>query len=269
MIVSLRKAGRTAAIFVCMALPLATPLRAAADESTWSDLKTQLFKDRPIQEDSTLLTLDAPTRAEDAALVPIDFHVAVPEADTRKVVSVTVVVDENPAPMVSTVRFDVDGTRHFDFSTRVRVNSYSFVRAVAEASDGTLHMVKSYVKAAGGCSAPAVKDPEEAKAEAGKMRFRVFGNTGRDEAQVQIRHPNYSGMQMDQVTRLYTPAWFVEQVTVKQGDQPVFAMHNGISLSEDPTFRFSYKSNGLPVSVEAKDSQGNSFREQFPAAGSS
>lgn len=260
---------RGAPVLVLAALALATPVRAAEDESTWDGLKTRFFGDRPIQQDSMFVTLDAPTRAEDAALVPIDLHVAVPELDPRKVVAVTLVVDENPAPLASTVRFGSEGVRRFDFSTRVRVNSYSFVRLVAETSDGSLHMTKSYVKAAGGCSAPAVKDPEEAKTEAGKMRFRVFATTGRDEAQVQIRHPNYSGMQMDQLTRLYTPAWFVEAVTVKQGEQPVFTMHNGISLSEDPTFRFSYKANGSPVTVEATDSKGNSFREQFPAAGDS
>jgi sulfur-oxidizing protein SoxY len=269
MVMFLRKSGATAAFLACVGLSLVTPLHAADDDSTWDGLKTQLFENRSIQDDSSLVTLDAPTRAEDAALVPIDLHIAVPETDSRRVVAVTVVVDENPAPMVTSLKFGTDGTRHFDFSTRVRVNSYSFVRVVAEASDGSLHMVKSFVKAAGGCSAPAVKDPEAAKTEAGRMRFRVFANTGRDEAQVQIRHPNYSGMQMDQVTRLYTPAWFVEQVTVKQGSEPIFAMHNGISLSEDPTFRFSYRSNGSPVSVEAQDSKGNSFHEQFPATGSS
>ena len=43
-------------------------------------------------------------------------------------------------------------------STRVRVNSYTNVHAVAELSDGKLYVVKTYVKASGGCSAPAVKD---------------------------------------------------------------------------------------------------------------
>jgi sulfur-oxidizing protein SoxY len=100
------------------------------------------------------------------------------------------------------------------------------------------------------------------------MRFRVFSDTGRDEAQIQIRHPNDSGMQMDQVTRLYAPAWFIESLVVKQGDRILFSMEGGISLSEDPTFRFSYRTNGQPVSVEAKDSNGTAFRHEFPGDGS-
>ena len=175
--------------------------------------------------------------------------------------AVTLVIDENPAPLAATFTFGED-RRSFDLSTRMRVNSYSFVRAIAETSDGKLHMVKAYVKAAGGCSAPAGKDMAEAKANLGQMRFRVFSGSG--EAQVQIRHPTYSGLQMDQVTRLYTPAWFIETITVAQGGRPIFRMEGGISISEDPTFRFSYEPNGEPVTVEAVDTEKQIFRQVFP-----
>lgn len=178
----------------------------------------------------------------------------------------TLVVDENPSPLVATFKLG-EGRKIFDLSMRVRVNSYSFVRAVAETSDGSLHMAKAFVKAAGGCSAPALKDPAGAKANLGKMRFRVFGGTGRGEAQVQIRHPNNSGMQMDQVTRLYTPAWFVQTLSVKQGNETLFSMDGGISVSEDPTFRFSYRADGRPVTVAAKDTNGNVFEQAFAGDG--
>jgi sulfur-oxidizing protein SoxY len=140
------------------------------------------------------------------------------------------------------------------------------LRAIAETTDGKLHMVKAYVKAAGGCSAPASKDLAEAKAHLGQIRFRVFSGPGPGEAQVQIRHPNYSGLQMDQMTRFYTPAWFVETVSVTRGGRPLFRMEGGISISEDPTFRFSYEPNGEPVTVEAQDTEKQIFRQAFPAS---
>src|SRR5215212_9819413 len=177
----------------------------------------------------------------------------------RRGPTLTLVIDENPAPLAATFTFGED-RRSFDLSTRMRVNSYSFVRAIAETSDGKLHMVKAYVKAAGGCSAPASKDMVEAKANLGQMRFRVFSG----EAQVQIRHPTYSGLQMDQVTRLYTPAWFIETITVAQGAKPIFRMEGGISISEDPTFRFSYEPNGLPLFIEAAATEKQIFRQVFP-----
>jgi sulfur-oxidizing protein SoxY len=129
-----------------------------------------------------------------------------------------------------------------------------------------LYMAKAYVKSAGGCSAPALKDPAEAKAHLGEMRFRMFADRG--DAQVQVRHPNYSGLQMDQVTRLYTPAWFIERLDVRQGEKMLFALEGGISISEDPTIRFSYTSTGEPVTIEAKDNEGRVFKQTFPASGS-
>ncbi|RJF80572.1 quinoprotein dehydrogenase-associated SoxYZ-like carrier [Oleomonas cavernae] len=249
-----------------MILGATAAARAAEDEATWTSIKPDIFGERAIAADAGVISLDAPDRAEDAALVPIDIHIAIPEADHRAVVVVTLVVDENPSPVVATFTLG-EATRHFDLSTRVRVNAYSYVRAVAQTSDGTLYMARAFVKASGGCSSPAVKDPAEAKANLGKMRFRVFAGTGRDEAQVQIRHPNYSGLQMDQVTRLYTPAWFVQTLSVTQGETILFTMEGGISISEDPTFRFSYRADGRPVTVEAKDTEGHVFRQGFTGDG--
>jgi sulfur-oxidizing protein SoxY len=205
------------------------------------------------------MSLLAPQRAEDAAIVPIEVRLAA-DAKAPAVKKITVVVDENPAPVVGTFTFD-EPQQAFNLSLRVRVNSYSYVRAIAETADGQLYMTKAYVKASGGCSAPASKDPVEAKANLGQMRFRAFADRG--EAQVQIRHPNYSGLQMDQVTRHYTPAWYVEELTVRQGAKPLFSMTGGISISEDPTFRFSFSGNGEPVTVEAKDTEGQVFSRIF------
>ena len=237
-------------------------MASGPSEATWNSIRGDLFGDRAIVEGSALIDLDAPQRAEDAALVPIDMRIHA-LGDAPAIKALTLIIDENPAPVAAT--FTLADSRHlFDLSTRVRVNSYSFVRVVAEAEDGRLYMVRTFVKAAGGCSAPASKDPAEARANAGQMRFRSFAELGRDEAQVQIRHPNNSGLQMDQVTRLFTPAWFVQQVTVSQGSQVLFSMEGGISISEDPTFRFSYRPTGETVDVLAKDTDGTVFRHSFP-----
>jgi sulfur-oxidizing protein SoxY len=144
------------------------------------------------------------------------------------------------------------------------VNAYSFVRAVAETSDGELHMASRYVKAAGGCSAPALKDQDESLAKLGEMRLRGLaaagnGKPGLLRAQLMIRHPNYSGLQMNQITRHYIPAKFVEHIVVTQGGELVFEMEGGISLSEDPVIGFDYKSNGADLRVRAKDTDGRAF----------
>jgi sulfur-oxidizing protein SoxY len=130
--------------------------------------------------------------------------------------------------------------------------------------------VKNYVKASGGCSAPASKDADEVAANTGALKFKQFsasdGATGKArEAQIMIRHPNYSGMQMDQVTRYYIPANFVEELKVWQGDSLVFTMKGAISISEDPNIRFTYTPNGADhFRAEARDTKGRMFKAEWP-----
>lgn len=265
--------GLAAVRFAALALALASgtaPALAQANapekEGTWISIRPDLFPSAEVGDDDGIVTLEAPGRAEDAALVPLTVALALPPGDARTLKAVTLVVDENPAPMAGRFSFGA-GVRDFSLSLRVRVNSYSFVRAVVETSDGTLHMAKSFVKAAGGCSAPATKDTADSIARLGEMRFRVFpasASAGRTEAQVQIRHPNFSGLQLDPQTRGYTPAWFVRAVEVRQGERLIFAMEGGISISEDPTFRFSFTPSTEPVTVKAEDTEGKLFARTFP-----
>lgn len=243
------------------------PAESAPSEATWRSIAPDIFRDAAIGTADGLVALEAPTRAEDAALVPLTVRLTLPPGDPRSFKAVTVVIDENPAPMAGRFSFG-EGQKDFALSLRARVNSYSYVRAVVETSDGALHMTKAFVKAAGGCSAPATKDTAESIAHLGEMRFRSFAATGKDEAQVQIRHPNFSGLQMDEATRGYTPAWFVREVEITQGGRRLLAMEGGISISEDPTFRFTYHPSAEPVTVRAEDTEGKVFTHTFPGSGS-
>jgi len=257
----------------------AAAAQEAARQEIWAGLVTDVFEGRPMQKGDGVIELQAPARAEDAALVPMTIRTrAGPGAP--KIRKITLVIDENPAPVAAVFTLG-DKAGVTEITTRVRVNAYTKVHAVAEAEDGTLYMVERFVKASGGCSAPAVKDPDEAAANLGRMKMRWFdegtdaaaapqSTAGLREAQIMVRHPNNSGLQMDQVTRLYIPAHFVNDLTVKQGDDLVFRMEGGISISEDPSFRFTYRPNGATsFRVEAEDTEGNRFAEEFPLPASS
>jgi sulfur-oxidizing protein SoxY len=235
----------------------------AQSEDAWRGFRTDVFGERPIRENSPVIHLTAPTRAEDAALVPVELSATLPPGDPRMIAKITLIVDENPAPVAASFRLG-PGRRDARLSTRLRVNAYSFVRAVAEMSDGELHMATRYVKAAGGCSAPALKDQDESMARLGEMRLRPLasakdGAPASPHAQLMIRHPNYSGLQMNQITRHYIPAKFVDQIVVRQGGELVFEMEGGISLSEDPVIGFDYTPNGAGLHVKAKDTDGRNF----------
>jgi sulfur-oxidizing protein SoxY len=270
-----RRTALAAAALGCMAaaLPAAAQQPAQNTDKTFATFKEEAFGDKPIAADAGFIRMSAPVRAEDAAVVPIDVDVALPDGDQRTISKVTLVVDENPAPIAAT--FTVGQKRkEFGISTRLRVNAYSTVRAVVETSDGALHMNGRFVKASGGCSAPALKDQDEATARIGQTRFRnVAARTSEappaeatpfDRAQLMIRHPNYSGLQMNQIDRTYIPAWFVNHIEVRQGDELVFAMDGGISLSEDPMIQFSYsKKPGLKLAMTGTDTQGRAFQAEL------
>lgn len=272
--------GWTRRTVIAAASVLLLPAGAGAAEvenpmqpgETWEALRFDVVGDREILDGSALLTLDAPVRAHDAAIVPVEIRTVA--GSDAKIVKLTLIIDENPAPVAA--EFEIGPSMGaLDLSTRVRVNAYSNLRAIAETEDGQLYMVGRFVKASGGCSAPALKDADAALAALGEMKLRTFDAAApaaqsgvRREAQVMIRHPNYSGLQMNQLTRLYIPAHFVDEMEVRQGEELVFRMTAGISISEDPVFRFSYVDNGAGMlHVRAKDTDGTVFERDFPASG--
>jgi sulfur-oxidizing protein SoxY len=243
--------------------------QAPAPQDPWPSLAAQIFDGRTVQDGSAVIAIDAPYRAEDAALVPVGIRSLLGGGDARSIRGITLVIDENPSPLATVFSLGAtSGVR--SLSTRVRVDSYTNVHAVAELSNGQLYAAQHYVKAAGGCSAPAAKQEADA-IPLGTMRFRQFTPTpGADpevhEAQLMIRHPNFSGMQMDQVTRLYVPAQFVKSVRVWQGDDLLLAVESGISISENPEFRFDYHPNGATsFRAEMEDSEGKTFTQAWPA----
>jgi sulfur-oxidizing protein SoxY len=249
-----------AALALLVGLGFAPDARAQSEDA-WRSFRGDVFGERPIRENSSLIQLTAPPRAEDAALVPVELKAAVPAGDPRTITKITLIVDENPAPVAASFRLGPD-RRAAHLSTRLRVDAYSFVRAIAETSDGELHMTTRYVKASGGCSAPALKDHDESLAKLGEMRLRALASAEEGKlarAQLMIRHPNYSGLQMNQLTRHYIPAKFVDHIAVRQGGELVFEMEGGISLSEDPVIGFDYKPNGARLHVRAKDTDGREF----------
>ena len=247
---------------------LVQPVIAAEPENPWPGLARDIFNGRALADGAGLIAIEMPYRAEDAAIVPVTLRATLPPGDTRALKAITLVIDQNPAPVAATFQVGAGVTM---ISTRVRIDSYTNVHVVAELSDGQLYTSEVYVKASGGCSAPTAKNAEEAQANLGQMRFRQFSKTtdgpasGPREAQIMIRHPNNSGLQRDQVTLLYVPAFFVRELRVWQGDELVLAMDGGISISEDPNLRFNYLPNGATrFRVEAIDTDGHVFKGEWP-----
>jgi sulfur-oxidizing protein SoxY len=234
---------------------------ANSDEAAWASIRKDTFGPQEMIDGKGFLALDAPERAEDAAVVPITIRLT-PEL-AEKVKSVTLIVDENPAPVVATFTYGgAAGSGPRTMATRIRVDRYTFVRVVAETTDGKYYLTKTFVKASGGCSAPASRDAEEAAKSIGKMRIKTAAASGgkSDTGEVMLRHPNISGLAIDQLSGGYPPARFISHLSVTAGGKLVFSMEGGISISEDPHFRFTYApAANDSLEVSAEDSDGTKF----------
>lgn len=258
--------GKQFTAFAAFALLLIGAPAARADDDPWPDIQKNVFEDRVVQDAAGRLEIFAPNQAEDAAFVPVTIRIA--PGMVGKLKSLTLIIDRNPAPVAATFAF-ADAFRAAadeadrSIATRVRLDAFSRVRAVAETTDGELLMVSKFVIGAGGCSAPAAKDMDKSLAELGRTQVKLRDDSSRPswrEAQIMIKHPNYTGMQMDPVSRGYTPAKFVNAIEVKSGDDVLFRMEGGISISENPNIRFTYATSS-PADLEftARDTDGATF----------
>jgi len=268
--------------FTCMLLCLPVIVQAEADDANWNKtLKSQFFAGKTIEEADALIELEAPYRAEDPAIVPVKVTSKIPQTQNKYIKKIWVFVDNNPFPFVGEFDFFPESGKA-DLAMRVRVNTYSNIRAIAETNDGKFSMSKKFVKASGGCSAPIGADLDEAMKRLGKVKFRLDEGmqTGQPtQAQLMISHPNLTGMQMDQMTRFVRKSHFIDQLKVTFNNKPVLNAKIDIAISADPNFRFYFvpdkpgelKAEFSDVSCESPTSravckQGGSYSQQFAVA---
>ncbi|HKZ73693.1 MAG TPA: quinoprotein dehydrogenase-associated SoxYZ-like carrier [Steroidobacteraceae bacterium] len=234
----------------------------AARNARWSVLQGAIFGDRKVEDGTGVIELEAPPRALDAALVPLTVSIV----GRQPVKSVYLVIDNNPGPLAGRFTFGPAADPR-TLKVRMRVNQYTDIHAVAEGADGRLYSVKKFVKAAGGCSAPVGSGDAKALQGLGQMRLKLLDGyaPGKpSQAQLMIRHPQFNGMQMDQITRNYTMPHFIKTIDVSHAGQAVLRVESDIALSTDPviTFGFVPRAEG-PLKVVVRDSGNMNFERSF------
>src|SRR5258708_25534018 len=156
----------------------------------WSERRDAIFGDRVVEDAGDLVAVDAPERAEDAAIVPVSIRVA--ETLGPEIRGLYLVIDNNPSPLAAHfVLGPLADTK--EITTRVRIDDYTYLHAVAEAKDGRLYATAQFIKAAGGCSAPAGKDQALALERLGKIELTLAERLKPDapiDAKLLVRHPD-------------------------------------------------------------------------------
>jgi sulfur-oxidizing protein SoxY len=251
----------------CLAIALAAPIARAADDDSaraqrWDALAATIFPGRHVTQAAGFVGIDAPVRAMDAALVPVTLTLPT----DRNLKALYLVVDENPSPIAAHVVFGPAAGGH-TLTLRIRVDQYTNLHAVAETADGQLYAAARFIKAAGGCSAPGSETPEIALREAGQMKLRLHDEAGAETADLLIRHPNFNGMQMDQVSHLYTPARYINRIDISYNGQSVLHIDTDISLASDPAIGFGFRSDGTgTLTVDVADTAHATWHQDFPVA---
>ncbi len=259
-------------VVIMVSTSFVTTANATEAKSYWQELKQVVYKDRVILPSKGELTLEAPYRAKDDRRVPVTIKSKF--IDGRTIKKITLIIDENPMP-VSAV-FEMKAPRKSaSFSSFMRFNGPSPLRAIVEASDGKLYMVEKYVKTSGlgACAAPPIGDPKKLMAGIGTMKLQPVktAEIARKATQIKrsahltIKHPNLTGLQMDQITLQYILARFVKTIDVSHGETPLFSLTSSISFSQNPELTFDYLFNGSEdITVKLVDTDKATFKQVFP-----
>ena len=234
-----------AALCVCgvaSMLLVSMPMRAAdgGDEENneiWQQLRKTIFEGRPINAGKNeVIKLFLPSRAEDAAVVPVLIRTTIDQTPARFIKKVYLVIDKNPSPIGVVFNMTPESGRA-DIETRVRVETYTPIRAVAEMNDGQLFMATKIIIASGGCSAPAGNGAGQ-MSNLGKMRIRLDGEAQMNQplmAQLMIQHPNFSGLGSND-----SNVHFVKHVRVTYAGKEIMSAEVDFTISENPNFRFYF-----------------------------
>ena len=216
-------------------------------KTTWDEyIKEEVVGDKTVWYDNSIL-ITAPYRALDPAGVEISIYDRAPGiVDYTKL---TLVIDENPTPCCATFEF-WNMVPHI--MTNVRVNAYTDLRVLSENNYNAIRYNKQYIKAAGGCSAPPVLTSDKPFGTINLIQTNGW-------TKIKIWHPNFSGMQFDQLTRSEIPAEYIEHVQMIVDEQLVWDYNGSIGIAQDVFFMMPIHTEGKHVIVHARDNLGNEF----------
>jgi sulfur-oxidizing protein SoxY len=221
------------------------PLSVCSD--SWNEwLKNNLYGSQKIVQTKDII-IDSPYRAIDSGDVPI-----VITTKSKDLIKFTLIIDENPTPCCAT--FEFVGLLPY-IETNIRVNAYTHLTVVAEDIDGNLYVNRKYIKAAGGCSATPIVDSDVPKDKIDIIDDKLHF----DKKKIQFNHPNYSGLQFNQLTRTEIPADYIDSVVVKTS-KGIFSYEGTIGISQNHYFTLF---SGDIEKIIYTDNLGNNYEESY------
>ena len=221
------------------------PISVCSD--SWKEwLKDDLYEEQFLEQTDDII-IESPYRAIDGGNVPI-----VITTKSKDLIKFTLIIDENPTPCCAT--FEFVGLLPY-IETNIRVNAYTHLTVVAEDIDGNLYVNRKYIEAAGGCSATPIVDNDVPKDKVDIIDDKLHF----DKKKIQFNHPNYSGLQFNQLTRTEIPADYIDSVVVKTS-KGIFSYEGTIGISQNHYFTLY---SGDIKKIIYTDNLGNNYEETY------
>ena len=221
------------------------PISVCSD--SWKEwLKDDLYEEQFLEQTDDII-IESPYRAIDSGNVPI-----VITTKSKDLIKFTLIIDENPTPCCAT--FEFVGLLPY-VETNIRVNAYTHLTVVAEDIDGNLYVNRKFIKAAGGCSATPIVDNDVPKDRVDIIDDKLHF----DKKKIQFNHPNYSGLQFNQLTRTEIPADYIDSVVVKTS-KGIFSYEGTIGISQNHYFTLY---SGDIEKIIYTDNLGNNYEENY------
>ena len=218
---------------------IASHCHAELSEQNWPLIKEAYFSHRTINN-TDLIQVSAPLGAENAGQVPVTLMVKNHAKGAIK--SIYIFIDANPIPLAATYKFP-HAFNQLALSTRVRLDSDSTIRAIAETQSGELLMATARVNAGGGCAGAVSEDEAAVRASAGAIKFQLNPPYKLHEsasATLQVKHPMYTGLQTDAITKQTKPAFFVKNTDIQFDGVSVMQIIFGVGTAENPNVKFEF-----------------------------
>ena len=221
------------------------PISVCSD--SWKErLKDNLYKEQLLEQTDDII-IESPYRAIDGGNVPI-----VITTKSKDLIKFTLIIDENPTPCCAT--FEFVGLLPY-IETNIRVNAYTHLTVVAEDIDGNLYVNRKYIKAAGGCSATPIVNSDVPKDRVDIIDDKLHF----DKKKIQFNHPNYSGLQFNQLTRTEIPADYIDSVVIETS-KGIFSYEGTIGISQNHYFTLY---SGDIKKIIYTDNLGNNYEETY------
>jgi len=252
-------------VLLCSLVLLSGTVNAELSAQNWPMIKERFFNHRPINP-TNLIQVIAPLGAENAAQVPVMLKVSNQQQDPIK--SIYLLVDANPVPIVAHYQFPLSFNT-LALSTRIRMKNDSHIRAIAETESGALLMASTIVNAGGGCGGTVAEDEAIVRENAGKIKFQLnppYKPQKTASATLQIKHPMYTGLQIDAKTKQLKPAFYIQHANIMFEESSVMQVDFNVGTAENPhlTFNFDlptthHQANVNQVHIQLLDNERKSF----------